>query len=730
MKPLVQAVALALLAHQAALAQEIQAVAMATVEVVGVAPSGGVGIDRRLLPYGVQTAGGDQLGAARSDNLADFLARSMSGVSVNEISGSPFQNDVTFRGFRASPVLGTAQGLSVYLDGVRVNEPFGDVVNWDMLPEASLDTVVLVPGSNPIYGLNTLGGALALTSKSGHTHPGTELEMSAGSGGRKRLDLAHGVSGPSGWHSFVGATLFDEDGWRDNSPGQLANGLLKIGRDDRVNAWSVSLLGGTSKLRGNGLLPDAFYANDRRASYSFPDQSRNRLAQATLKYTRRLARGDEASLQGYTRHSRRDTVNGDVELDDDGPEGEFNTTSTRQESQGVSALLSMRRASHRLEAGVTFDRSGVSFAQFEQDGVLTGEREVVADPEEEREAGSSVVGHARAVGVFVADTWTIAPGTHLTASARYSHARVTNTLTSERGVQPEESFAYKRLNPSLGIVREMGTSLALFANAAQGNRVPTVIELGCADPAQPCQLPVGLQSDPYLKQVLATTLEAGMRYQHRASSMSLALYRTVNRDDIIFLSSGVSRQGYFANFGRTRHQGIDMSARAAWGDWSLQASYNYLDASYDADGVLFTGARTVAIKRGTRIAGLSRHGLKIAADWQANDTLALGVDLQAASGMVSQGNEDGLVADVGEDGETLAGDFGIGGRTLVSLRADWTPSPGWALFVRVNNLFDRRHETFGAVAPNAFGADGGASNTRFVAPGAPRTLTFGVRYRF
>lgn len=730
MKALAKTIALALLAHQGALAQDIPAAAMATVEVVGAAPAGGIGIDRRLLPYGVQTAAGEQLGAAGSANLADFLARSMSGVSVNEISGSPFQNDVTFRGFRASPVLGTAQGLSVYLDGVRVNEPFGDVVNWDMLPEASLDTVALVPGSNPVYGLNTLGGALALTSKSGLTHPGTELELSAASGRRKRLDLSHGVAGASGWHSFVGATVFDEQGWRAHSPGELANGLIKIGHESGPDAWSVSLLGGKSKLRGNGLLPDALYADDRRASYSFPDESRNELAQATLKYTRKLARGDEASAQAYTRHSRRDTVNGDVELDDDGAEGEFNTTSTRQDSQGASALLSMRRRAHRIDAGVTFDRSGVSFAQFEQDGILTAEREVVADPDAVREAGSSVVGHSRAFGVFVADTWTIAPGTHLTASARYSHARVTNTLTSERGVQPEESFAYQRLNPSLGVVREVGTSLALFANAAQGNRVPTVIELGCADPAQPCQLPVGLQSDPYLKQVLSTTLEAGVRYQHKATSMSVALYRTTNRDDIIFLSSGPSRQGYFSNFGRTRHQGVDISARGAWANWSVQASYNYLDASYDAAGVLFTGARTVAIERGARIAGLPRHALKIGADWQVSATLALGVDLQGASGMVSQGNEDGLVADVGDNGATVAGDFGIGGRTLVSLRASWKPVPGWELFARVNNLFDRRYETFGAVAPNAFAADGGASNTRFVAPGAPRTVAVGVRHRF
>ena len=112
MKPLVFAVAMALAAHRAALAQDAQVAAMATVEVVGIAPTGGQGIDRRLLPYIVQTASDDAIGGAKSDNLVDYLARNLHGVNVNDISGSPFQNDVTFRGFRASPVLGSAQGLS------------------------------------------------------------------------------------------------------------------------------------------------------------------------------------------------------------------------------------------------------------------------------------------------------------------------------------------------------------------------------------------------------------------------------------------------------------------------------------------------------------------------------------------------------------------------------------------------------------------------------------------
>ncbi|RJF96451.1 TonB-dependent receptor [Noviherbaspirillum sedimenti] len=178
------------------------------IQVVAKTPVPGLGIERDLLPYPVQTASADALRQAQAGNLIDFLATNLTGVNVNEVQGSPFQNDITFRGFRASPILGSAQGLSAYLDGVRVNEPFGDVVNWDMLPEAAIADLTLVPGSNPLYGFNTLGGALAFTTKSGRSHPGMDAEISYGSNARKRIDAGYGARFDNGLHAFVATTLF------------------------------------------------------------------------------------------------------------------------------------------------------------------------------------------------------------------------------------------------------------------------------------------------------------------------------------------------------------------------------------------------------------------------------------------------------------------------------------------------------------------------------------------
>ncbi|MDF3836243.1 TonB-dependent receptor, partial [Cupriavidus basilensis] len=109
--------------------------------------------------------------------------------------------------------------------------------------------------ANPAYGLNTLGGALAMTTRSGLTSPGFTADLSYGSGNRKRADLSGGVRSDSGWHAFAAATLFQEQGWRDHAEGRLGNLFLKAGHATDTDSWDLSLLHGRSTLIGNGLVP-------------------------------------------------------------------------------------------------------------------------------------------------------------------------------------------------------------------------------------------------------------------------------------------------------------------------------------------------------------------------------------------------------------------------------------------------------------------------------------------
>jgi outer membrane receptor protein involved in Fe transport len=237
-------------------------------------------------------------------------------------------------------------------------------------------------------------------------------------------------------------------------------------------------------------------------------------------------------------------------------------------------------------------------------------------------------------------------------------------------------------------------------------------------------------------------MEAGARgrfHEEEASgSYSLSLHRTVNRDDILFLSAP-SRQGYFANFERTRHQGLDALLSRQSGRLGIRLAYSYLQAVYDADGELFTGARHVQVRRGTQIAGLPRHSAKLSLDWAMRPELSVGADLQAVSSLVTQGNEDGLTADAEDGEEAQRADWRVHGYLLLGLRASYRPAERWEVFARVSNVFNRRYETFGAVAPDLFPQgrplapnedEGGDGHARFVAPGAPRSIVAGLRYRF
>ncbi len=299
----------------------------------------------------------------------------------------------------------------------------------------------------------------------------------------------------------------------------------------------------------------------------------------------------------------------------------------------------------------------------------------------------------------------------------------------------KETFTYKSLNPALGITHQLGSSgVTLFANVARNNRVPTVIELGCADPDEPCRLPAGLQADPYLKQVIATSVEAGLRFAPMPGLRgSLTAYRSDNRDDILFRSVSISgQQGYFQNFPRTRHMGLDAEVGGRQGAVDWQIGYSHLRATYEANGVLRQGERNVTITPGTRIAGLPRHMVKVAADVDLGSGLRVGADVQALSARGTAGNEDGLR----EDGDDDTVGLDLERYAVLNLRASWKPPTvkGLEVFARVTNATNTRYQSYGAVAETVFDAQGrytgNEADAWFVAPGAPRAFNVGLRWRY
>ena len=146
------------------------------------------------------------------------------------MQGNPFQPDVNFRGYTASPLLGTPEGISVYVDGVRQNQPFGDVVSWDLIPKNAISEVALVPGSDPLFGLNTLGGALSVTTKNGVSNPGLSGDVAVR---QQRTESRWRPSGAAarrqGFNWFLAGTGFHESGWRIDSPSDVRQGFARLG---------------------------------------------------------------------------------------------------------------------------------------------------------------------------------------------------------------------------------------------------------------------------------------------------------------------------------------------------------------------------------------------------------------------------------------------------------------------------------------------------------------------
>jgi iron complex outermembrane receptor protein len=722
------------------------------VEVVGTTPVPGTGVPKDQIPSNVQTANDRRMRQLQSLNLPDFMTTELPSVNVNQTQGNPYQMDVNYRGFTASPLLGTPQGLSVFLDGVRVNEAFGDVVNWDLIPLSALSSITLLPGSNPLFGLNTLGGALSLQTKSGDTHPGTVVELEGGSFGRISTDLSHGRRLGENGHLFMLFSGLNEDGWRDESPSRIRQLFLKGGQRTSEWSWDASVGHGDNSLIGNGVLPESMLAQRREQVYTRPDLTENQTTQLTFNTTARLSEQWEMGATVYARRSRVDTLNGDLNDDYDPPTvteaGVENRTNTETDSEGLALQATWAQKMHRLTFGASYDHARSSFRQTEAEGDLDGTRAVI--PTEDAEVDAQISGRSQTTSVYFSDLISLQPNLQLTVSGRYNDTRVSTVDDGRINLGLPTTLDgeghYRKFNPAIGATWQATPSLTAYGGWSQGNRAPSPIELGCSDPANACVLPNALQSDPPLEQVVSRTVEAGVRgslpYGMRWNASA---FRTENTDDLLFISNGLAA-GYFSNFGKTLRQGVELSLSQQAGALNWGVSYSYLRASFESSACIVaegnstaetsaacTGDDEIEIKPGDRLPGLPEHTFKLTGDLQVAPSWNVGMQLRAQSSQYVRGNENNAHQ---ADGVDFQGTGKVPGFAVLDLTTRWNVRPGWELFARVSNVFDRRYSTGGQLGENAFDANGALQapadwrQEQFVAPGAPRAGWIGLRVVF
>ncbi|MDF3931490.1 TonB-dependent receptor [Pseudomonas citronellolis] len=457
-----------------------QPLALGRSDVIGTLPLPSLGVSRDQIAAPVQTFSGDDLEKTQALGVADYLNRRVAGVYVNEIQNNPLQPDINYRGFTASPLLGTPQGLSLYLDGVRMNQPFGDVTSWDLIPDNAIASAQLMPGSNPLFGLNTLGGALSLQTKNGRDNPGGALQATLGSYGRRIGEVEYGGSQDQ-WDWFFAATRFAEDGWREHSDSDAGNLFGKLGWTGEATDLKLTYSFADSDLNGNGMVPESFLRRDRDSVYTYPDNTQNTANFLNLQWNHDYSDDISASGNLYYRHIDTDTFNGDIndealpegigeagqnilptagsystaanlqactaQLHPGGEPGEkctgmINRTRTTQSNIGLFQQISVRNRllgrDNTYALGGGFDYSQVRFRQSAEYGALTADRGIVGTGVY-AEAGNAfnldgdlddraarLKGNTRTWSLYGSDTLNLGTGLDLTLSGRYNDISVRN----------------------------------------------------------------------------------------------------------------------------------------------------------------------------------------------------------------------------------------------------------------------------------------------------------------
>ena len=777
-----------------------------------------------------QTVTQEQLNRSQALNLAQYMNQNLGSVFVNETQGNPFQPDINFRGYTASPLLGTPQGLSIYMDGVRLNQPFGDVVSWDLIPKNTIKQVTLIPGSNPVFGLNTLGGALSIQTKDGRSNPGTSLTGLYGSFERKSLEAEHGgASGAFDW--FIAGTVFEEEGWRDFSPSNVRQVFGKLGWQGEATDLKLTAAYTDNDLVGNGLQEQTLLANDYASIYTKPDETHNQSTFLNFEAKHNLSDTLMISGNAYYRNIKTRTLNGDINddsldqsvyqpnaaeraaltaagysgfptagenaantpfprwrciaqglLNDEPAEkcnGLLNRTVSSQDNYGISAQISyagdIGAFKNIVTAGAAYDGNKTRFNQLSELGYLTPERGVVgigafADgvtggdedgvPYDTRVNLGSKVDTA---SVFITDTLGLLEDTlHITASGRYNHTKVRNRDAIHPVTSPETLTAdhtFQRFNPAVGFTYAPIQALSVYGGYSEGSRTPSAIELGCANPDNPCKLPNAFAGDPPLEQVVARSWEAGLRGSLKDAvslSWSAGLFRSAIRNDILFVADDAAGFGYFKNFGKTRRQGIELNAEGTYQRFQFGGNYTLLDATFRSPEIVGGAGNstneeaedgipgvegTIDITPGNRIPLTPRHMLKFHADYEVLEGLIIGAETLTVSGVYARGNENNAHQ---PDGVYYIGPGKTKGYTVLALRAQYQVNSHMQLFARVDNVFDKKYATSAVLGGNGFTPDGNfiarrfpaisgefpVQQSTFYAPGAPRAVFGGLKVMF
>ena len=770
----------------AATAAEPSDSALPQVVVIGSTPVPGMNIDADKIPGNAQSLNAADL--RQLDGTASIisgLASHLGSVNINDTLADPFQPDILYRGFEASPVLGTPQGLAVYQNGVRINEAFGDTVDWDLFPDIAINRVDIV-SSNPLYGLNALGGALSVTMKNGFSFEGLDAGVSGGSFNQRQGSAEFGAN--NGAFGIYGAArILNQDGWRLFAHDSIRQYYLDVSYHDHGATLDLSYARADNRLFGQGAAPIQSLLVNPTDVFTGPQNNVNTLNFVTLNAAYQFT--DRLSVQSvvYSRNFRQTVANGDNSdygacatinalCQDDGvtpitdaaganipdlTNGGANIIGQndfeRLNSDGLGGSLqltsNMPIAGHGnvFAAGVTFDTAQTHFYSGTEVGLLNSELTVlpgilVVTPENSVDSNGdlvsstpvSLITNNKYYGAYLTDTFDVTQALSVTASARYNIAKI--DLEDQLGTNLNGNNRFTHFDPSLGATYKLSPNVTAFGGLAVNNRTPTASEIECSNPEQPCLLPTNLASDPpNLKQVVAKTAELGLRGHLTLGSnagvlaWNASVFRTNSEDDIYGISTSIST-GFFQNIGSTRRQGVETGLTYQEHTWSAYAQYSYINATFRSPLVLNSPSHpdqdadgNIFVVPGDHLPLIPSNRFKFGADYWVVPIWSVGASGSYVSSSFYKGDESNQLPQ-------------LPGYAIFSLRSTLKLAKQVELFANVQNLFDKHYSTLGILGDptgvNAPGVPAGADSNdpgvdnRFQSPGMPRAWFGGIRFTF
>ncbi|QUS38253.1 TonB-dependent receptor [Tardiphaga alba] len=742
-----------------------------TVYVYPTTPTAQSGIDSSKVAASINYVDARAIERTNSLNVTDALQQQVPGILINEVAGNPFQPDLQFRGFVASPVAGTPQGLAVYQNGVRINEAFGDTVNWDLIPTAAIRSVSVIT-NNPAFGLNALGGAVNIQMKDGFNYHGAELSVMGGSFGRIQGSAQWGkqVDGFAVYGALEGV---HDKGFRNFSASDIRRFYGDVGYRSDSSEFHLNMGVADNKFGAAATVPVELLQRSYGATYTTPQTANNRVgylnftgkAEATPTWT--------VEASAHLRFFRNKTQDGNptgVERcqdptllcfnDDNTPAnglngvqlanpfadgavlGENDRTTTRSTTIGGSLQATntdqLFGHDNRFVVGASYSSSVSRFTASAElgtigpDYVVTGSGIFLGPSGEPVGIGPvSLRTTNRYGGIYALDTFDVTSAFSITGGGRFNTAQI--VLEDQIGTALNGNETFNRFNPIIGGTYKITPGLTAYAGYSEANRAPTPLELGCADPANPCIVAAFLVSDPPLKQVVSRTIEAGVRGSSQLNlgtfGWKLGAFRATNADDILAIPSPVLQgYGYFQNVGSTRRQGIEAEVTLRAPTLQLYASYAFIDARFldalaigsnspfaDADG-------NIQILPGNQIPAIPRHRVKAGFDYAVTDAFKVGGDALFVSSQYYVGDDSNQAPKL----ESYA---------VFNAHASYQIDKSVQVFARIDNILDRRYATYGTFfetdsVPNF--ANGGAEFTdpRSVSPARPRAFYAGVKVRF